>query len=96
MEISAIDRILPLTAPESVSRVLDMPREVVAAVQALNRSELFGRDREWAFTRDETSGKVIIQIKDRTSGQVLEQIPPKQLRAIMADLRRNEQLETQA
>jgi uncharacterized FlaG/YvyC family protein len=63
----------------------DAHQAVVAAVQALNKSELLGGDRELQFARDRQTQKMVIQIVDSRSGDVLSQIPPEQVLRMMAD-----------
>ena len=63
----------------------DAMQAVVAAVRALNRSELLGSDRELQFARDSQTQKMVIQIVDSQSGDVLDQIPPEQVLRMMAD-----------
>ena len=58
---------------------------MVAAVRALNKSELLGSGRELKFTRDSQTQKMVIQIVDK-SGDVVDQIPPEQVLRIMANL----------
>ena len=64
----------------------DAQQAVVAAVRALNKSELLGSDRELQFTRDSQTQKMVIQIVDSKSGDVLNQIPPEQVLRIMANI----------
>jgi uncharacterized FlaG/YvyC family protein len=59
---------------------------LITAVEAANRSELFGEDRELSFSRDEQSRRVLIQIKDRKTGEVVQQIPPKELLEMVRNL----------
>ena len=63
----------------------DAQQAVVAAVRALNKSELLGSGRELQFTRDSQTQKMVIQIVDSKSGDVLDQIPPEQVLRIMAN-----------
>ena len=72
-------------APKSRENA-DAQQAVVAAVRALNKSELLGSDRELQFTRDSQTQKMVIQIVDSKSGDVLDQIPPEQVLRIMANL----------
>ena len=52
-------------------------RQVVSAVQALNKAELFGENRELKFTRDSNTHRMVIKITDRETGETIEQIPPE-------------------
>jgi uncharacterized FlaG/YvyC family protein len=72
--------------PASKSReYADAQQAVVAAVRALNKSELLGNGRELQFTRDSQTQKMVIQIVDSASGDVVDQIPPEQVMRIMAN-----------
>jgi uncharacterized FlaG/YvyC family protein len=72
--------------PASKSRDdADAQQAVVAAVRALNKSELLGSGRELQFARDSQTQKMVIQIVDSQSGDVLDQIPPEQILRIMAN-----------
>ena len=88
MEIHSLYGITQTTPidPASKSREdADANQAVVAAVRALNRSELLGSDRELQFTRDSQTQKMVIQIVDSASGDVVDQIPPEQVMRIMAN-----------
>lgn len=52
-------------------------REIVQAVKALNRAELFGQNNELTFTFDRTYPKPILKIVDRETREVIRQIPPE-------------------
>jgi uncharacterized FlaG/YvyC family protein len=70
--------------PASKSREdVDAQQAMVAAVRALNKSELLGSERKMQFTRDSQTQKMVIQIVDK-SGAVVDQIPPEQVLRIMA------------
>jgi uncharacterized FlaG/YvyC family protein len=49
---------------------------------------MLGDSREMRFVRDDASQTAVIQILDRKTGEVLEQIPPKQVLGMLADLAR--------
>jgi uncharacterized FlaG/YvyC family protein len=86
MEIHSLYGVsLPVdTAPKSREHA-DAYQAVIAAVQALNKSELLGSDRELQFARDSQTQKMVIQIVDSQSGDVLNQIPPEQVLWMMAN-----------
>ena len=72
--------------PASKSREdVDAQQAMIAAVRALNKSELLGSGRELKFTRDTQTQKMVIQIVDK-SGDVVDQIPPEEVLRIMANL----------
>ena len=60
-------------------------RQVVAAVQALNKSQALGQDRELVYRRDPKTGSVMIQILNRGTGDVLDQIPAEVLLRMRAE-----------
>jgi len=64
---------------------VDAQQAMIAAVRALNKSELLGSGRELKFTRDSQTQKMVIQIVDK-SGDVVSQIPPEEVLRIMANL----------
>ena len=49
--------------------------ELVRAVRALNRVELYGPRRELAFSVDRLTHRPVIRIMDKETGEVLQQIP---------------------
>jgi hypothetical protein len=89
MEIANIGRSVPLYGIDASARPTDVdaPANLIAAVQAANKSELFGQDRELSFTRDAETRRMLIQIKDRQTGEVVQQIPPKELLQLLKNLR---------
>jgi uncharacterized FlaG/YvyC family protein len=91
MEIHAlygVSQTLPIDPVSRSREDADAQQAVVAAVRALNKSELLGSDRELQFTRDSQTQKMVMQIVDRKSGAVLDQTPPEQLLLIMKNLGR--------
>ena len=76
---------LPIDPAPKSREDADANQAVVAAVRALNRSELLGSDRELQFARDSQTQKMVIQIVESQSGDVLDQIPPEQVLRIMAN-----------
>ena len=86
MEIHSLYGVsLPIDPAPKSREDADANQAVVAAVRALNRSELLGSDRELQFARDSQTQKMVIQIVDSQSGDVLNQIPPEQVLRMMAD-----------
>ena len=90
MEIHALNGIsqtMPIDpAPRSRADV-DTQQAVVAAVRALNKSELLGSDRELQFARDSRTQKMVVRIVDSRSGDVLDQIPAEEVLRILANLK---------
>jgi uncharacterized FlaG/YvyC family protein len=88
MEIHALygaSQTLPIDPVSRSREDADAQQAVVAAVRALNKSELLGGDRELLFTRDSQTQKMVIQIVDSKSGDVVDQIPPEQVLRLMAN-----------
>jgi hemin uptake protein HemP len=89
MEIHAlygVSQTMPIDPALKSRDNADAQQAVVAAVRALNRSELLGSDRELQFTRDSQTQRMVIQIVDRQSGAVLDQLPPEEVLRILANL----------
>ena len=78
MEIPRVDSMGVSTAVSSPTpgNEKDVPvREVVTAVNEINKSELMGQGRQLTFTRDPETRRPVIQIVDQDTGEVLDQIP---------------------
>jgi len=89
MEIPRVDSIGVSTAVSSPTpNVKDVPvREIVSAVNEVNKSELMGEGRQLAFTRDPETRRPVIQIIDQNTGEVLDQIPSETLLQIAQQFR---------
>jgi flagellar protein FlaG len=86
MEIHSLYGVsLPVDPASKLRENTEAQQAVVAAVRALNKSELLGSDRELQFARDSQTQKMVIQIVDSQSGDVLDQIPSEQVLRIMAN-----------
>jgi uncharacterized FlaG/YvyC family protein len=89
MEINPLSLISPLTPPNPNPRLegaTELTRAAVAAVRALNKTELLGDDRQLLFARDSETRKPVIRIVSRKTGEVLDQLPPERVLRILADL----------
>lgn len=89
MEINPLSMVSPLTPIDPAPRLdanTELTRATVVAVRALNKSELFGKDRELQFMRDSDTRRPIIRIVSRKTGEVLDQIPPESVLKIAANL----------
>ena len=87
MEIHAlygVSQTVPVDPTARTREDVEAQQTVVAAVRALNKSELLGSDRELQFARDSQTQKMVIKIVDSRSGDVLSQLPPEQVLRIMA------------
>jgi uncharacterized FlaG/YvyC family protein len=88
MEIHSLYGVTETTPIDPASKLRENTegqQAVIAAVRALNKSELLGSGREMQFTRDSQTQKMVIQIVDSKSGDVVDQIPPEQVLRIMAN-----------
>jgi len=97
MQIDALNRVLPVMPGDTASLSqanIDTVRQIVAGIQAMNRTQSLGTDRELAFAFDEQVRRVLIQIKDRTTGEVVREIPLKQILEMMQQLQKGKRQET--
>lgn len=94
MQIDPVQNInpIPQDSPSKLNEPAISKREIVPAIQALNRPELIGDERELRFGTDQESGEPVIRIVDRRTNKVLRQIPPETLLAIAAELERSGKL----
>jgi uncharacterized FlaG/YvyC family protein len=76
----------PVTSQTVSQDWLVNDRQVVSAVQWLNKTEWLGQDRELTYTRDTKTGKLVIQILERQTGEVVDQIPPESVLRLVSDL----------
>ncbi|MCS7026699.1 MAG: flagellar protein FlaG [Bryobacteraceae bacterium] len=54
-------------------------REIIKAVQALNRTEFFGQSQELQFSLDRETKRPVLKIVDRQTGEVVTQVPPEHI-----------------
>ena len=83
--LSGISLMVPVD-PTPKSQQDAATRQIVSAVQALNKSELFREDRQLQFTRDNETHRFIIKIKNPRTGETIDQIPPEKVLQMLADL----------
>jgi uncharacterized FlaG/YvyC family protein len=89
MEISSSYKLnLVDTASASVqsSDLRALSRATSLAVQALNKTEYYGSDRQLSFGRDPQTQIPVIKIMNRHTGEVVDQIPPEEVVRIAASL----------
>ena len=78
MEIGSIQSVVALSSAMTPAAMHDNnseQRELVKAVRSLNAAEVFGADRELAFSVDRATHRTVIRIVDRQSHEVIQQIP---------------------
>jgi uncharacterized FlaG/YvyC family protein len=61
-------------------------REIVTALKALNKAELFGEDQELTFLLDRDTQRPVVQLVDRNTREVIRQIPPDYVLQVARDL----------
>ncbi len=82
MQIGPLNTTIAAPPVDPTATAKDSPelqRQVVSAVRALNKSEMFGQDRELRFTRDPDTRKMVIKVVQQGTGEVVDQIPPEQV-----------------
>ncbi len=83
--LSGINLLVPVD-PTPKTQQDAATRQIVSAVQALNKSELFGENRQLQFTRDNDTHRVIIKITNPKTGEIIDQIPPETVLHLLSDL----------
>jgi len=88
MDIGSLNRLnaVPVATAAPTTDDPAMEREVVMAVQHLNKSDLMANERELQYRRDPKTGHVVVQIRDRSTGEVVDQIPAETIVRLMHDL----------
>jgi flagellar protein FlaG len=61
-------------------------RELIQAVKAVNRAELFGEDNEITFTSDNETRKPVTKIINKQTREVVRQIPPEYVLRLAQEL----------
>jgi uncharacterized FlaG/YvyC family protein len=78
MQIDPLNSLSALPAIEPVrNNDPAITRQLATAVRALNKSDLYGQDRQLEFARDPTTKMMVIRLVQPNTGEVLEQIPPE-------------------
>lgn len=62
-------------------------KEIIEAVRAVNKAELFGQKNEVTFVVDRQSQKVLVRIVDKETRELVRQIPKEYLQSLASDLR---------
>ena len=79
---------LPVNAPVPATQEQAAENhDLVQAVRALNAAESFGNQNELTFLLDRTTRLPVIRVIDRKTKEVIDQIPPKYVLELAADLR---------
>ncbi|HUB82588.1 MAG TPA: flagellar protein FlaG [Bryobacteraceae bacterium] len=80
MDVNSLSRItqgLPTSATPVSTDNATQNRQVVQAVKALNKSEMFGSDNGLEFQKDPGTKRWVVKVVNRTTGDVVSQIPPE-------------------
>jgi len=90
MDVNALSRItqgLPAVATPISADNASQNRQVVQAVKALNKSEMFGQDNGLDFQTDPVTKQLVVRVVNRTTGEVVSQIPPEYVLQLADDLK---------
>ena len=91
MDVNALNRItqaLPAVATAVPVDTAAENREVVQAVKALNKTEMFGQENDLVFQRDPQTQKMVVRVVNRTTKDVISQIPAEYILRLAADRKR--------
>jgi uncharacterized FlaG/YvyC family protein len=92
MDVSALNRItqaLPAVATSTPAEQVLQNRQVVQAVKALNKTEMFGEDNDLVFQRDPQTQKMVVKVVNRRTKDVISQIPPEYVLRLAEETKRN-------
>lgn len=62
-------------------------KEIIEAVRAVNKAELFGQENEVTLVLDRRSQKMLVRIVNKETGELVRQIPSEYLQHLASDLR---------
>ncbi|MFN7993812.1 MAG: flagellar protein FlaG [Bryobacteraceae bacterium] len=89
-ELSRLNRIASVSPVLPETNFVAQHRDVVKAVQALNKAEMFGAGYELSFSLDSKTQEAVVQIVDKKSRQVIAQVMPPHILEAAQQLRLNE------
>jgi flagellar protein FlaG len=90
MDISAASR-LANTVAAATQNAVQMPpeqKQLVQAVKAINKTELFGEGNELTFQMDRETRRPIIRLVDSRTKEVIRQIPPEYVLRMAEEFRK--------
>jgi uncharacterized FlaG/YvyC family protein len=61
--------------------------EIIQAVKAVNKTEMFGQENELTYVLDQDSRKVLVRIVNKTTHEVVRQIPAEYLLKLAGELK---------
>jgi uncharacterized FlaG/YvyC family protein len=90
MDINVVNRnsALPAAAPSMTAERAAENREVIQAVRAVNKSEMFGDENALAFQMDQRTHKMLIRVINRKTKEVIDQYPAEYILRMADRLKR--------
>jgi len=61
-------------------------KEIIEAVKAVNKAELFGQENEVTFVLDRRSQKMLVRIVNKETRELVRQIPNEYLQFLASEL----------
>jgi uncharacterized FlaG/YvyC family protein len=90
MDVNSLSRItqaLPAVATPIAADQASLNRQVVQAVKAVNKAEMFGEDNGLEFAKDPQTKRMVIKVFNRKTNDVISQIPPEYVLRLAEDLK---------
>jgi uncharacterized FlaG/YvyC family protein len=90
MDVNALSKIaqaLPSAATSIPADTVSENRQVIQAVRALNKSEMFGEENGLEFERDPGTKRMVIKVVNRKTNDVVSQIPAEYILRLAEDLK---------
>jgi uncharacterized FlaG/YvyC family protein len=90
MDVTALNRItqaLPAVATAIPADKSSENRQIVQAVKALNKSEMFGEENDLVFQRDPQTQRMVARVINRNTKDVVSQIPAEYVLRLADDLK---------
>ncbi|HUD98682.1 MAG TPA: flagellar protein FlaG [Bryobacteraceae bacterium] len=90
MEVNALSRItqaMPAAAMPIAADKAAENRQVVQAVKALNKTEMFGDDNGLEFEKDAQTQRMVVKVVNRQTKDVISQIPLEYVLRLAEDLK---------
>lgn len=90
MDVNALSRITqgaPAAATPLKDETVTQNRQVVQAVKALNKSEMFGEENGLVFQRDPDTRRLVVKVVNRSTGDVVSQVPAEYVLRLAEDLK---------
>jgi len=79
---------LQLNTVQPVEPLLRQPekKEVIEAVRAVNKAELFGQENELTYAVDRQSRKLVVRIVNKETHELVRQIPDEYVQRLASEL----------